>query len=351
MSTAAINEALLDTKLSALEAARTWSPRLVSKLETTIRSGADPEVVRINPYNFAAARSVPESEAIDLFLHAVDQGLFEMDWNIVCPGCTGVLAGGHHLRDVRSEEHCPMCKMDVHTTMDDEIHVSFTVSPDIRPTPAPEPGPLGDGDKFLSGKRLITNQTFRDLFRSETVSAEEGIALKDITIIFTDLKGSTELYDAIGDPKAYYLVRQHFETLGKVVASFEGATIKTIGDAVMATFLTPLDGLKAAVGMLKGIAEFNQKIREKLILKIGIHRGQSIAVTLNERLDYFGQTVNIAARVQGLAGPGEVYITQAVYDFPGVKEYLAGVNASVTGERSELRGIAEKIQTHRVIVG
>jgi len=346
-----VNETLLDQKLAALEAARAWTPRAVSKLESTIRAGGDGEVRRVNPYKFAADKIIPDQEAVDLFLHAVRHGLFEMDWNVVCPGCGGVIDSGQHLSDVRPEFHCDACRMDNHATMDDEIHVSFTVAPGIRKVAPPEPGLMGDGEKFLSGKRLITTQTFRDLFRSETVDTEEGISIKDITIIFTDLKGSTELYDAIGDPKAYYLVRQHFETLGKIVASFEGATIKTIGDAVMATFLTPLDGLKAAVEMLRGIAEFNQNISEKLILKIGIHRGHSIAVTLNERLDYFGQTVNIASRVQGLAGPGEIYITHAVYDYPGVKEYLVEAGAAVTNEQAALRGISEKMQVHKVLVG
>lgn len=102
----------------------------------------------------------------------------------------------------------------------------------------PPPGGLPFAP-FLSGKKLITTQTFRNLFRTETVSADEGIGVKDITILFTDLKGSTALYDQIGDPKAYFLVRQHFDTLGNVINRYEGATIKTIGDAVMATFMTP----------------------------------------------------------------------------------------------------------------
>jgi class 3 adenylate cyclase len=201
-------------------------------------------------------------------------------------------------------------------------------------------------DPFLSGKRLLTTQTFRTLFRSETVSADEGIGVKDITFLFTDLKGSTALYDQIGDPKAYFLVRQHFDTLGNVVNHYEGATVKTIGDAVMATFMTPLDAVRAALEMLRDIEAFNRNIADKLVLKIGIHTGHSIVVTLNDRLDYFGQTVNIASRVQGLADAGEIYVSADVYAFPGVREELAHCN--VASEQVSMKGVSEKLQVYKI---
>ena len=201
-------------------------------------------------------------------------------------------------------------------------------------------------DPFLSGKRLLTTQTFRTLFRSETVSVNEGIAVKDITFLFTDLKGSTALYDQIGDPKAYFLVRQHFDTLGNVIQRYEGATVKTIGDAVMATFMNPLDAVRAALEMLHDIEAFNKNISDKLVLKIGIHSGHSIAVSLNDRLDYFGQTVNIASRVQGLADAGEIYITRDGYDYPGVQEAIA--HCHIAPEQVAVKGVSEKLQVYRI---
>ncbi len=70
-----------------------------------------------------------------------------------------------------------------------------------------------------------------------------------------------------------------------------------------------------------------------MILKIGIHKGACIAVTLNDRLDYFGQTVNTASRVQGLAGAEEIYVTEEVFAFPGVKA-LSRAARSLPGGRS-----------------
>jgi class 3 adenylate cyclase len=152
---------------------------------------------------------------------------------------------------------------------------------------------------FLNGKRVLTTQTFRDLFRSEVIKASEGIGVKNITLLFTDLKGSTELYERIGDLNAFSLVQRHFERLLDVTVRNNGAIIKTIGDAIMASFLKPADAVKAALAMRNEIAAFNAEQADRaLILKIGIHTGPAIAVTLNDRLDYFGQNVNIAARIQ-----------------------------------------------------
>jgi adenylate/guanylate cyclase family protein len=147
---------------------------------------------------------------------------------------------------------------------------------------------------FLSGSRLLSTQTFLDLFPSETVMSAGGLAVKRVALLFTDIKGSTALYDRIGDMKAFNLVRQHFGVLRDAIAANHGALVKTIGDAVMASFHEPLDAIRAALDMLAQIRRFNDSVGEELItLKIGAHVGQCLAVTLNERLDYFGQTANL----------------------------------------------------------
>lgn len=202
---------------------------------------------------------------------------------------------------------------------------------------------------FLSGKRLLTTQTFRDLFRSQALSDNEGIAVKEITFLFTDLKGSTDMYDRIGDLNAYYLVRQHFDALITAITNNHGSIVKTIGDAVMATFLTPVDAVQAALDMLEGIEAFNKTRAEPLLfLKIGIHRGASIAVTLNDRLDYFGQTVNIAARIQSLAGASEIYISHEAHSQPEVQDLLT--HCDVFEEQVTLKGVRNKIDVCKIVL-
>ncbi|MGZ5875591.1 MAG: adenylate/guanylate cyclase domain-containing protein [Bradyrhizobium sp.] len=105
--------------------------------------------------------------------------------------------------------------------------------------------------------------------------------------------------------------------------------------------------VRAALDMRSEIATFNSgRPGRELILKIGVHRGSVIAVTLNERLDYFGQAVNIAARVQNLADTDEIYVSGDVYDAPGVAEILAPFGS----ERSiaRLKGVHEEMAVYRV---
>jgi class 3 adenylate cyclase len=200
-------------------------------------------------------------------------------------------------------------------------------------------------EPFLSGAELLSNQTFLDLFVTETIVAGEGLAVRRLALLFTDLQGSTALYDRIGDMKAFDLVRLHFGHLRDCISRNSGALVKTIGDAVMASFVDPLDALRAALDMRAQIAQFNADAGGDLIgLKIGLHAGACLAVTLNDRLDYFGQTVNIASRVQALAGAGEIVVTDYVLSLPGATELVADLEI----ERSavQLRGIAGDVAVH-----
>jgi class 3 adenylate cyclase len=200
---------------------------------------------------------------------------------------------------------------------------------------------------FLSGTQLLSNQTFLDLFESETIVAAEGLAVKRLALLFTDIQGSTALYDRIGDMKAFDLVRLHFGYLRDSISRNSGALVKTIGDAVMASFHDPLDALRAALDMHAQIARFNAEAGDDLIgLKVGVHVGTCLAVTLNGRLDYFGQAVNIAARVQALSDANEIYLTDEMLSIPGAEEVLA---ALATEARSvQLKGVQGQVRVHRV---
>src|SRR4029077_16452564 len=105
-----------------------------------------------------------------------------------------------------------------------------------------------------------------------------------------------------------------------------GAVVKTIGDAVMATFATPDRALAAALRIRDAMRDLNDKRQNMdLLLKIGLHEGPCLAVSLNDRQDYFGQTVNIAARVQNLAESRSIFATAPVVDYPQAATPPAGV--------------------------
>jgi class 3 adenylate cyclase len=446
-----VDERILDERLGRLEAARTWSPRVVSRLEALIRADDDGALFRINPFTFASERGLDEDEAIDLFLHATAIGLVEMDWLLICPRCACAVESFARLRAVLRRFRCPECHHEYEAAMDDFIAIYFTVSPQIRliryhrpetlepfdymfvfkgvregrmpdgqpfidsirsvlrglaflepgstttfeleaaegalsggssdthagfvlqvgSEPATEPqrlrltylgtgyqpdkavlapgpvvievenptssrgilgilhaasgeeGGLLQFDPYLTGKHLLTSQTFRSLFRSEVVGGAQGLAIRDIALLFTDIRGSTALYQRIGDLNAYQLVQQHFDLLRETTVRHGGAIVKTIGDAVMAAYPDATRAVGAALDMLGAIERFNADQPERpVLLKIGIHHGAAIAVTLNDELDYFGQTVNIASRVQEMADAAEIWITEAVWGYPGVQALL-----------------------------
>lgn len=204
-------------------------------------------------------------------------------------------------------------------------------------------------EPFLSGKRLLLTPAFADLYCGQLVDENEGLTVSDLTFLFTDLKGSTPLYDTVGDINAYFMVRQHFEILNDAIRSRSGVIVKTIGDAVMAAFERPADAVAAGIAMIKELEHYNRTVTSPLGLKVGIHRGHAIAVTLNERIDFFGQDVNIAARVQGQAEAGEICLSESTLSSPGVSDLLTAHSAN--NADVHLRGIGERLAIHRIKVG
>ena len=478
-----IKERLLESKMTEIEQARIWSPRVISRFETLVRSGDDLSLYRINPLAFARDRAISEAESIDLFLHATRSGLFEMSWDVVCPQSGMVLDSFGALRTLKTHYVCGLCDVSGETDLDDFIEVTFTVSPQLRRLPFHDPDSLSvedyhwklrflsdgrlpgqqvrfldflqglvrglaflppgatttlrsdlgpgalsgvnvqtqaafavpvlgepaatpthlrvryDGQRFspsvsavppgpividvensgtargslllinwppevlaqtvkpaldfepyMSGGMLLARQTFRRLFRSERVDEREGLGIRQVTLLFTDLKGSTAMYERLGDLNAYALVREHFALLGATVQQHSGAIVKTIGDAMMAVFSRPTDAVSAALDILGEIERYNSEHGDpSIILKIGAHCGPSIAVTLNENLDYFGQTVNVAARVQSLAQAGEICISEALYSAPGVSELLTGLK--IVEFDAPLRGVEGNANVYRVLRG
>jgi class 3 adenylate cyclase len=208
---------------------------------------------------------------------------------------------------------------------------------------------LGKRKPFLTAKRLLTNQTFRDIYRADTLDIDQRLKITSLTFLFTDLKGSTALYERVGDLVAYDLVRQHFQVLHEIVAAETGAVVKTIGDAVMATFQTPDRALAAALRMREEMTRINaERKNEDLLLKIGIHEGPCLAVTLNDMQDYFGQTVNLAARVQGLASSRAIIVTKPVMEDAKTAKILESAGLQPTMQHAALRGVADETTVYEI---
>ena len=448
-----------------------------------IVTAPDEELFRVNPYRFAQQTGIPTQQAIDLFLYATHVGVLEFRWGVICPSCGAFLSTESGLRWVESDQHCSLCVLPFEGEIDQNVEVSFTVSPEIRkirfhdlenldyerdgmsvmfststvlhpevhrivhnafrtsffirentvqefefdfalahhilmapathatahiPTSAgtsnhlvevellldgrlmPEflpaiglgPGtikvanrtknqitlgllrddrmaptplhervfpiqPLFETTPYLTGRQLVTNQVFRDLFQTESIPTGAGLEFKSLTFLFTDLRASTAMYERLGDFRAYSLVNAHFALLRGIIAAQGGAMVKTMGDAIMATFSNPVKAVEAALLMRRETRNFG--IGEKLILKIGIHCGPTLAVAANQQLDYFGQTVNIANRVQAAAGSEEIVITDTVYRQPAVVDLLSDHRFDITSDEVTLRGISQPMTIYRLI--
>ena len=192
-------------------------------------------------------------------------------------------------------------------------------------------------DQAVTAAEVTALQRFRDLFAEEALRPGEKISVGSLTVLFTDLCGSTRLYNQIGDAPAFGLVMSHFDVLLRVVAEEEGALVKTIGDAVMAVFRRPVAALRAMLRAQQELAALPET--EGLQLKVGMHYGPCIAVTLNDRLDYFGSTVNMASRLEHLSKGGDLVISSTVRDDPEVDQFLAeSCNLRVEPLEAELKG-------------
>ena len=144
-------------------------------------------------------------------------------------------------------------------------------------------------------------------------------------------------------------MRAHFHALLEIISSEKGAVVKTIGDAVMATFVRPEHAIVAGLRMRAAMDALNaERSRNDLVVKIGIHEGPCLAVMLNERQDYFGQTVNIAARVQGLSTSQAIHITGPVIEAPAVAAILDKEAITPIQKQAALRGIADKIVVYEL---
>lgn len=169
----------------------------------------------------------------------------------------------------------------------------------------------GEADALRPGE-LFALQEFRDLFPSESVAEGLQLEVGVQTILFTDLVGSTRFYEEAGDSAAFSQVRGHFVRVFDAVRRHRGAVVKTIGDAALGAFPSAADALRAALELQEWFNARNPATA--LRIRISVHTGPCLAVKLNSGIDYFGSTVNLAAKLQGVVESQQVVYTDAVAD-------------------------------------
>jgi adenylate cyclase len=196
-------------------------------------------------------------------------------------------------------------------------------------------------NEATSAAQVTTMQEFRELFSSEILAPQQQLAVSHIAFLFSDLKGSTQLYEGIGDAAAYSRVNRHFDFIRQAVLHGNGSIIKTMGDGVMCAFHRLDDAVTTAIRLQSQATSWcqQQSIDPPLALKVGVHHGPAIAMTANQHLDYFGRTVNLAARVADQSRGSDVVLLQDVLDQADKSLFKGHDSIRVEPFTTRLRGL------------
>jgi class 3 adenylate cyclase len=160
-----------------------------------------------------------------------------------------------------------------------------------------------------------------------------------VTILFTDVEGSTALTQRLGDAKAREVLREHERTVREALKSHGGSEVKTMGDGFMASFSSATRALECAIAMQRAFAQHNQSAEEPTRVRIGLNAGEPIA----EEEDLFGTAVNLAARIAAQAAGGEILVANVVRELAAGKGFLFADRGDVG-----LRGFEEPVRLHEV---
>ncbi len=155
---------------------------------------------------------------------------------------------------------------------------------------------------------VSTMDEFRGVFGADLLKRKTPLKVARVSLLFSDLTGSTALYALVGDAAAFRFVDDHFDVLREVITKYEGSVVKTMGDAIMASFTSDAACVRASHECLARFEEFRSKHKhgDKTHIKLGLYSGPCYVISANATTDYFGQTVNVASRLQHLAQSGEV---------------------------------------------
>ncbi len=285
---------------------------------------------RLYPHALAAASDQPLARVLPELLRAVPVGLLDLHWDIRCPHCDNLGMDLQHLHDAVGVGHCRTCAADFEVDFAANVEVTFSLNGEIAPPQVPAARGCAASVPRLTGLDILHEPSFRLLFGDEVLSRREQLRIAAVTTLFTDVTGSTAMYERLGDPVAYNVVRDHFEILFAAIEQRGGTVIKTIGDAVMGSFVNNHDAVQSVLDAFEQFRRYNidHLVERHVHIKAGIHRGPAILVNLDGRLDYFGSTINRAARLQGHARADQILLTQSVHADPDVQAALAAAGLS-----------------------
>ncbi len=338
-----------------LEKTQNTQAKLYQSLRDYLLHAEACDVYHARPSQIAGSLNQPMRATLEGLVNAMFAGDAILHWELECPACKAFAEIKNPLALPIHETTCKACQTHFTVHSDEETQVTFSPHANLRPLE----GQVEDKaylhelhQKFppTTVHELMTVQTFREWAQNEPLPSGEYLDVRKMVVWFSDLTGSTALYARNGDPFAFNLVREHFTLVTDAILAANGAVVKTIGDGVMAVFSYVNRGLQAALDANQRLEVFNNENQlsgdRRLQLKVGIHTGPAIVVTLNDRLDYFGTTVNIASRVSDLAKGQEIILTQMSQVEPEVADMMQPYRVDVF--KSDIRGLEEKMMVYRL---
>jgi len=177
-------------------------------------------------------------------------------------------------------------------------------------------------DDVLAAARAIAIPAFRDLFPDELLSPGQLAPTSSITILWVKISDGDTLMDRLGEARAFQQIQAAFRAIEGRVRSEGGVVVKAVGEGLVAAFGEVTGATRAALG-LAAVIEADPLCKD-LRLQAGLHRGLALVAAVNDRLDYFGQSVRLATRLGDLAEPGELLLTPQIAGDPEVAALLRG---------------------------
>ena len=415
---------------------------LVERFRDLVSTAEDSELARIRPFECADLWGAHRRQVLTVALEAVQAGLLELFWDVVCPSCRTSSDRVSSLSELQSHGRCQLCDLGFEVSFDRQVEATFQPAPSVRKvaeqlfciggpartphvfaqvvaTPHREiliPAPLERGtyrlfarggsivpvvvepvaphetevrigestqaepvrvaprgwlklhllgsedrhvklerldwlDRAATAHHVALLPAFRRLFSHDVLRPEVRLKVARIALLFTDLSGSTALYAREGDAGAYALVQDHFTLLEKVIGAREGAVVKTMGDAVMAAFEDEEQAFRAGQEALRAFDHLRKEraFSPSVGLKVGVFAGPGFVVTIKDRLDYFGQTVNLAARLQSAAEAGELVVAQSLAETAQAEGWLQP-GSVVSAFDAQLKGLPGPFKAARIHV-
>ena len=284
--------------------------------------------------------------------------MFILEWIYHCPVCGHIAYEAPSLHQASSQNFCTICNKVFNNTLDTNIEVCFSIHPRLKMLdPTFKMNYIADIEKnirngkyrtwdtpdAIRGVEIIQNNLYRELMRSEVLIGTQVLPLKNATILFANITNSTKLYASLGDQKTFLLIKDYVRILSDIIRKCGGVPVKTIGGVVMGSFIDPSEAFQAAVKALRLLIKHSQNkpVNERIEIKMGLHSGPVLMVTLNNLLDYIGLTVNSALDITYTALPNEIVISQALFNNRSIKRTILSVTDTVQKQQIRFKGNPE----------